>query len=67
MRSVKPVKISCSTCNVQSRPVKPSSPAAPTLTALEVLEADGWSYSLGFTSMLTGNYHPRCPDCSRSS
>jgi DNA-directed RNA polymerase subunit RPC12/RpoP len=59
------IKVACVDCGTQSRSVLPCSPAAPILTALEALEGDGWTYTIGFTEMMTGMHNQRCPECSR--
>lgn len=43
------------------------SPAAPKLSALEELEPKGWSFCVGFFSMLTGDHRERCPECTKKA
>lgn len=63
---MKAIRLVCEACGVKSKPVIPTSPAAPVLTALEILhEEEGWSYQIGFFTMLTGDHHPRCKECSQ--
>ena len=58
------VTVTCQSCQ-DTAIVEECAPAAPQLYALtEVLRKTGWTYQLGFGSMLTGNYYPQCPKCS---
>ena len=58
------VTVTCKSCQ-DTAVVEGCAPAAPQLYALtEVLRKTGWTYQIGFGSMLTGNYHPQCPKCS---
>lgn len=41
-----------------------TSPAAPVLSMCEAAKKEGWSYEVGFFSMLTGNYNQRCTNCN---
>ena len=55
--------LTCTGCGVSGAFPIPS-PAAPVLTMCEAAEKEGWSYEVGFFSMLTGNYNQRCPKCN---
>jgi hypothetical protein len=62
----KGITLRCVACNVESPRVVPDSPAAPILTACEQLHDNhGWSYQIGFETMLTGDHQQRCADGSR--
>lgn len=52
----------CEECGKESAPVVGNSPAAPELTGLEKLGKSGWTYSVGFFSMLAG-HQTLCPEC----
>ena len=57
------VELTCIACGVHA--VFPaSSPAAPILTACEAAAEHGWSYQIGFVSILTGDHRPRCRECT---
>ena len=56
-------KLTCVECGVsEAFPI--TSPAAPVLTMCEAAAKQGWSYEVGFFSMLTGNHNQRCPKCN---
>ncbi len=56
--------LTCIDCGKAER-FQAASPAAPILTASEESEKKGWSFSVGFFAMLTGNHENRCPDCTK--
>ena len=58
------VTLTCESCGTKGD-FPASSPAAPVLSASEASEKSGWSYSIGFFAMLTGDYHNRCSDCTK--
>ena len=62
----KTVVLTCCGCGKKER-FPASSPAAPMLTASEASAKKGWSYSIGFFAMLTGNHENRCPVCTRGA
>lgn len=41
-----------------------TSPAAPVLSMCEAAGPKGWSYQIGFFTMLTGDHQTRCPACT---
>lgn len=66
MRTPKSLAVSCVVCGEKSRKVPISSPAAPVLSVLEQLESEGWSFQVGFFSMMTGEHNQRCPACTKN-
>jgi hypothetical protein len=62
-RKAQTIDVPCTVkgCKVVAKNTPYASPAAPMLTALETLEKQGWSYQIGFFSMLTGDHAQRCP------
>lgn len=61
---MKTEELTCSRCGLKARYMA-TSPAAAKLSALEEAEKDGWSYRVGFFSMMTGDYHELCPRCTK--
>lgn len=61
------IKVKCISCGRETGVAVHRRQAAPMLVALEHLEPDGWSYRLGFFSMMTGDYYPRCPSCTEKN
>jgi len=59
------VKLTCCACGTTGS-FHAASPAAPVLTACESAGKEGWSYQIGFFTMLTGEHYPRCPTCTKS-
>ena len=57
------VELVCMDCG-KRQSFKASSPAAPKLTASEESAKSGWSYSVGFFSMITGDHNNRCAECT---
>jgi hypothetical protein len=55
-------KLKCSVCG-DTGIFLITSPAAPTLSMCEEAAKVGWSYSIGFSAMMTDDHHPICPDC----
>ena len=62
---MKKVELACECCGKKER-FPASSPAALVLTASEASKKVGWSFKVGFYTMLTGDYHNRCPDCKEA-
>jgi hypothetical protein len=64
---VRKVALTCVSCG-SKQSFRASSPAAPVLTACEAAHANaGWSYEIGFFSMLTGDHRPRCAACTAAA
>jgi predicted nucleic-acid-binding Zn-ribbon protein len=59
----KRVTLTCKECGTKEA-FRAASPAAPILTASEESAKHGWSYSLGFFAMMTGDHENRCPKCN---
>lgn len=57
------VELTCRSCGTK-KTFPASSPAAPALTASEASAEEGWSFSVGFFAMLTGDHQNLCPACT---
>lgn len=63
MKGPKTGKLTCIDCG-KAATFRITSPAAPTLSMCEEAGKVGWSYSIGFFTMLTGDHQTRCPRCT---
>lgn len=63
----KRVTVTCSVCGHSETHVARKN-AAPMITLLtDTLRPKGWSYTVDFLSMMTGDYRPVCPDCQQGA
>jgi len=64
-RKGKTLRVTCCRCGAESAPYTITSPAAPELSVCEQAEKDGWSFTVDFWAMMTGDHRTVCPDCTR--